>query len=1084
LCTTLLFGCGGGSEDSEVINPPEEVLPDPVTEPITDPEVIPEPDPVTEPITDPEVIPEPDPVTEPITVPEVIPEPDPVTEPITDPEVIPEPDPVTEPITDPEVVPEPDPVTEPIIDAEMTPNPDTDPVSEPVVVNAGEDLTLYNSEVLQLSGSVNITGLRYSWSQVSGSSVTILEANSANATAVLSNISHNSELIFKLTVSNEQGISHADYVTVLVKDKVSAALISGDPSLLPDSAEPIINRILSVIEAEKIANEQVLQTIYGDNSISYLPSRRSQFFSFEQRKGVYPLIRGNNGLNLAAAVNINGQHNAAFGTNIIRSFYDGAYLEYEAHFANILSWLLKRDSATLANNTIVKLALMDGTTASKTSSWLMDRYANWTVSHCSDESELVNCLDDADLVITGSNNDATSDIALTALKTAQTKGAALLYVHLHSWNSNPLTISILSKMNLIMQGSGGPGNYFSQDTATWDNYQQMLAAGWELNDIYQLVDNLKTQTFPFDVSNCASSCDAAFNTDFKAVVQSLRSTVQNFDRQNMDVFAGELYEIEKLLILLADFYRQSITYPMNVSTTAPSLFLQAYFADHLVYNSREFNQLHADLGNFSRTDFSHVTPSNKTVTIKSKKSFRSTGVYALPGKTMTVSRKDNSEVEVSVFINTQRSASTHEFVDDGYNRPKYLQSVAVVIAPGETIKLNSPYGGPVQLKFSVNDKAVAINFSNIGQHPHWASAADDESFAERMIAADFDWAEIVTPNFEIHSQLPKMNASLSNVHFPSAAAIGAGTEKYIHNFAHVLAGFQGPGIDVVAEIHDFANDKGWSIDSIDYVKHMNADQPTCGSGCSGNPYDAGWNFNPIGHGDIHEFGHGLEKGKFRFAGWDGHASTNPYSYYSKTQFHKLTGTASSCQSLPSQAMFTTLQQSLKEVDTFAHMQAASFTSWSEGMAIYVQMMMAAQDQGDLIDGWHLLARLHILLREFERADNSDAEWLAKRDSLGFNSFTLAEAKALSNNDWLVIAISTVIERDYRELLTMWGLDYSAAASSQVASFAYAAITPTFYDTSGSDYCLGLDKTPVMIVDRDNDGVIDAYDAFPDDPGRK
>ena len=64
---------------------------------------------------------------------------------------------------------------------------------------------------------------------------------------------------------------------------------------------------------------------------------------------------------------------------------------------------------------------------------------------------------------------------------------------------------------------------------------------------------------------------------------------------------------------------------------------------------------------------------------------------------------------------------------------------------------------------------------------------------------------------------------------------------------------------------------------------------------------------------------------------------------------------------------------------------------------------------------------------------------------------------------------------------MWGLDYSAAASSQVASFAYAAITPAFYDTSGNDYCLGLDKTPVMIVDRDNDGVIDAYDAFPDDP---
>ncbi|PKI14003.1 ImpA family metalloprotease [Colwellia sp. 12G3] len=985
MCTTILFGCGSGSEETAVSNPPEEIV------------------------------------------------------------------------------------------------PDTDPVSEAITVDAGTDITLYNNEVLTLTGSTNLAGLSYLWSQVSGDTVIITSHDSASATVALSNIAHDSKLVFKLTVSDSKGNSEADSITVIVQDKVSAAMISGDPSLLPDTPESILNRILSVIEAEKIENEQALQAIYGDSSISYLPSQHSQFVSFKQREGVYPLIRGNKGLNLAAAVNINGQHNAAFGTNIIRSFYDGAYLEYEPHFANLLAWLLKRDSATLADKTTVKLALMDGTTAWRTSEWLTAKYTNWTVTHCTIESELNNCLSDADLVITGSNNDASSEIALAALQSAQANDAALLYVHLHSWNSNALTVSILSQMNLIMQGSGGPGNYFSQDTATWDNYQQMLAAGWELNDIYQLVTDLKAKVFSFDISSCATTCDDAFNSDFKAIVQSLRISMNGFDRDKVDIFASELYQIEKLLVLLADFYRQSISYPMNVGTTPANEFLQAYFADHLVYNTRDFNMLQKDLGNFSRTDFSHVTPSSKTLNITSKVSFRSTGVYALPGQTMTISRTDNSEVDVSVFINTQRSASTHEFDGNGYNRPKYLQSVAVSIESGETITLNSPYGGPVQLKFSVNDKAVAINFSNIGQHPHWASASDNESFAEKMTAADFDWAEIVTPNFEIHSQLPKMNASLSNVYFPSAAEIAAGTEQYIHNFAHVLAGFQGPGIDVVAEIHDFANDKGWSIDSIDYVKHMNADQPTCGSGCSGNPYDAGWNFSPIGHGDIHEFGHGLEKSKFRFSGWDGHASTNPYSYYAKTQFHKLTNTASSCQSLPSQDMFNTLKASLLEADAFAHMQAASLTSWSQGMAIYVQMMMAAQEQGDLLDGWHLLARLHILLREFERADNNDNDWLAKRDSLGFGSFTRAEAQALNNNDWLVIAISTVTVRDYRELLTMWGLSFSSAASSQVASFAYAPITPTFYNTSGNDYCLGLDKAPIAINDRDGDGIIDADDIFPDDP---
>ncbi len=37
----------------------------------------------------------------------------------------------------------------------------------------------------------------------------------------------------------------------------------------------------------------------------------------------------------------------------------------------------------------------------------------------------------------------------------------------------------------------------------------------------------------------------------------------------------------------------------------------------------------------------------------------------------------------------------------------------------------------------------------------------------------------------------------------------------------------------------------------------------------GNPYDAYWSFSPLGHGDLHELGHGLEKGRFRFSGWEG-----------------------------------------------------------------------------------------------------------------------------------------------------------------------------------------------------------------------
>lgn len=73
-----------------------------------------------------------------------------------------------------------------------------------------------------------------------------------------------------------------------------------------------------------------------------------------------------------------------------------------------------------------------------------------------------------------------------------------------------------------------------------------------------------------------------------------------------------------------------------------------------------------------------------------------------------------------------------------------------------------------------------------------------------------------------------------------------------------------------------------------------------------------------------------------------------------------------------------LQASQHQADPFAYMQAAKLTSCSNGMATMLQTMVAAQIQGALQNGWHLLARVHILLREFERAKADDATWLAKR----------------------------------------------------------------------------------------------------------
>lgn len=103
----------------------------------------------------------------------------------------------------------------------------------------------------------------------------------------------------------------------------------------------------------------------------------------------------------------------------------------------------------------------------------------------------------------------------------------------------------------------------------------------------------------------------------------------------------------------------------------------------------------------------------------------------------------------------------------------------------------------------------------------------------------------------------------------------------------MLAGFRGDRIDEDPEIIEFAERKGLAIDLIDQVKHMNADQATCGYGCSGNPYDAYWAFDPPGHGDLHELGHGLVKGRFLFDSWSpGHTATNFYSFFPSPEHTK------------------------------------------------------------------------------------------------------------------------------------------------------------------------------------------------------
>lgn len=844
---------------------------------------------------------------------------------------------------------------------------------------------------------------------------------------------------------------------------IQQALTSGDASKIESSA--VVQQAIEQMSDDLQSNQQDLLTqVYGNDPVRYAPSRNSQFLQVKELSRAYPIVIGNGGLLLAAASEKNQQRQAAFGTNILSELNAGNFPDFEQPMVRLLGWLMQRTSAALPGQAKVAMMAVSSGTFNNGNTWLTNQFDQWDVTHCTDTATLNDCVADADLVVVSTSTTFDSDTLTNQFAQFTSQKTPVLYVHQNSWNTSALTPTVLNPMGFSMQSIGGPGNYFAQDTANWNHFSDMLADQSNVPELNAFIDRLESGSFSFNVADCEANCSniEAYTQEFKQPWDTVRSLINQHETQRTHLFDQTGYEFEKLLILLGDKYRQAIDYPMSKSSTDTTRFLRALFANGTVYMSRDVNPVPTDLGNFSRTDFSHITPTNKTITLQSKRHFRSAGVYALPGQTFTVTRLDSADVTTKVFINTQRSGSTHEWDNDGYSRPKFLQSQWVTIEPNETLTFTHPYGGPIQIGFSDNDLSTQFQFTNIGLHPYWNGPEDNTSFTNALNANQFDWAELVTPGFEVHSQTQKMIESTTDERFASTDALADATMQYVHNYPHVLAGFQGPNIDVVNEIHQFATDHDYTINTIDIVKHMNADQATCGYGCSGNPYDAYWNFSPVGHGDIHELGHGLERGRFRFSGWDGHASTNPYSYYTKSKFYIETGNDPQCQSLPFDDMLGHLQDSVQTADPFTHMNDLALNGWSNSVAIYVQMMMAAQHHSKLINGWHLLARLHIYEREFERSNDDDEVWNNKAQSLGLSGYSRTDANELSTNDWLANALSWSAKLDFTGFLTMWGIEISNEMKAHIQDHGFTVATEQFYGASGSNYCLGLDKDPIAL----------------------
>ncbi len=610
-----------------------------------------------------------------------------------------------------------------------------------------------------------------------------------------------------------------------------------------------------------------------------------------------------------------------------------------------------------------------------------------------------------------------------------------------------------------------------------------------------IVRRLDSGDYSFEISECTNEICGFFFAprsadqlnywdEFAKAVIPLRAHLASLDKSKTDIFAREDYRLQKLLILLGDYYRKDVNYPLDVRTSNTLEFLRAYFADVSVFHNRKHNILMPNMGVFSQSDFSRVQGENYRLQTQSKRPMRAAGVYALPGRNFTVKRNDNSAVDVRVMINTLRPGSLIPYrptrryngVLKGYVRPKWVTSEAFPIAPGETLQLSTPYGGPIQLVYSSSDRDVDISFENIAHHPYWNGPEDTEHFNKTLASGIYNWVELALPNLELHSRLDRFTETLEKSGFNEIESLAEATQLYTYDMLHQAAGFQGPGITKNPGIHGFAEEKGWRINNIDIVKHINAEMAACGVGCAADtlgddperiPLDGDFYFHPARLLYLHELGHELEDGQFHFPSWGySHATTEIYASYPMSERHKSSGGEfNSCIKLwVDDNLYELLQESHSQPDPTAYLVANKNDKSSQYVTTtFLQFVLTVHNEGSIGNGWYLLPRLHMLNNEYGRALRNDSTWMSKRESLGFSSYSRMEAQrsAMPKTDWLVIAMSWVSGLDLSGYASMWGYETSAKAKAQISTFGFAKAKNVFYAGESQYMCdLNVQALPI------------------------
>ncbi len=608
---------------------------------------------------------------------------------------------------------------------------------------------------------------------------------------------------------------------------------------------------------------------------------------------------------------------------------------------------------------------------------------------------------------------------------------------------------------------------------------------------------------------------------FLPVLEAFKTRLGNYETDGFQLFGPDSVENDVELlrywVLLADCFRREIQYPVNNDPNdGGSEFLRSYFADHLVYMHRAFNQAQSDLGDFSEPiSTGSVSLVSKTLDFNFNpygNYARMTGVYVLPGQSFSVTRTDDNGGDVSIFVNPQRSGSTKEFKTDSYVRPKFLSSHKVKLSKGESHILTSPYGGPLLIALSKSDSIRAtIKVEDVADYAYLDDPEDSvkvSEFAHKVETSPISWAGIRSENdLEINIPREVLKREVEANDNGDYQAYTRLWRDYVMLDAFNLLGFIGPNLKQDQAVLDLCDQFNWDCRS-ELVHHQpvlqrfNIDYyATCGAGCSGNPIDMqeGWWMKPIGDLNSHELGHNLTQKRIKiYEDRSSEVANMPFVMHKAYSYYLDTGIANGICSNPSthggkspQELYSWLQfaqnpsaypdvlsddaadrLSGTAIDAVSRMKEllwdfnGGYAFSNPRVNFSMQFIFLAdhlKDELSLDNGWQLYTLLHLHDRLYGAALFDEATWLAERTKLGFSQFSFDEAKSIYPNDFMMLSVSKILARNLNNWFDAWGVETSDLAKTQVIINHGAAIAAQFYPIETlclSDYT----QTPSIPID--------------------